>query len=149
MRLSLTILTLTILTSCDKRISNIRSIYEVSELTSEVQVDDKYIKVHLKDGKLALLRKWEVDPEQEKITGTGYLFGRKNREKLYEDLRPWEFDFDECILIETNKYDGFDQFNFGMLMSFAMTGISIPCLFDPKACFGSCPNFLSCIKEIQ
>ncbi len=142
MRLLFTILTIGLAFSCSKNILNIRKIYEIDELAaSGFASDDKVIKVHMTDGKLAVLKDWIVDNDAEEISGKGYIFSSRSRSRLNKRAQKWELPFNECVLIETNSYEGYRTMNTGTVMSMGLSALTLPCVFDPKSCFGSCPTF--------
>lgn len=105
-------------------------------------------KVHLKDGGLYVLKSWKTDQSGDTVTGYGKLYNYK-RELLGErvevdskSILPFSIPKSSITLIETAKLEG----NTGNLAAISIAGVplsvmSIYCLSNPKACFGSCPTF--------
>jgi hypothetical protein len=132
-----------VLSGCySQHIINNRNVYKDSEwnATADIQ-NEKYIKVHLKDGSLAIINKYTFDNDQRLISGYGIIFG-KNRKSIVSSSKYCRFSHDDCVLIETNSYEGTNVIS-PVLMTFTIVTsvITLPCLADPKACFGSCPTY--------
>ncbi|MBD8490032.1 hypothetical protein IFO69_14845 [Echinicola sp. CAU 1574] len=100
------------------------------------------MKLHLKDGGLVVFKSWKLDTVHHRVTGKGYQYesNRKSRTKFFES----DVSFDDCLLAETNDPEGVNLIS-PLLMTFpTILGVTtVPCLLDPKACFGSCPTFYS------
>jgi hypothetical protein len=134
------IVSIVMLYSCSTKKLNIRKIYSENEI-GNIVLDKQSIKIHLKNHKLIILNDYNVDNTKEVITGTGTLYS-VNRKQISDTDNHFTISFKECTLIETNEYKGFNLFS-PMIMVFptVMSLYTIPCLFDPKSCFGSCPTF--------
>jgi hypothetical protein len=107
-------------------------------------VDDvhMYLKVHMKDGGLYLLDQWFILDSTRILKAHGEYFdpGRKLRPVSVDSLIT--INLDEVALFETNKVKGLEGMVAGMTLIMAPTTIvTIICILDPKACFGSCPTF--------
>jgi hypothetical protein len=111
---------------------------------ADLNPGNRYLKVHKKDGTLYVLENWHGDNEGN-IVGSGVWMGvnRKviERRSFPEDgLRPFVIPPDEVALLETN-----DKGNSLMPALAIVTGVTaivtIICITNPKACFGSCPTF--------
>ena len=99
------------------------------------------IKVHMKNGELYILDHWRVDENNKILKGIGRHYGL-HRELLKKDS--FNIPIDSIALIESNKIYS-DIYHIHLLPLILMTGASIAvtlyCLENPKACFGSCPTF--------
>jgi len=97
-----------------------------------------FLKAHIKDGKVYVLRHWTFDSTRNHVFGSGLLYGL-NREFLREGT--FEISTDSVALFETNRLV---QSGSGVGLT-VMTGITAGmtafCIANPKACFGSCPTF--------
>lgn len=105
-------------------------------------------KVHLKDGGLYVLKSWKTNTSGDTVTGYGKLYNYR-RELLGERVDvgskaiiPFSIPKSSITLIETAKLEG----NSGNLAAISIAGVpfsvmSVYCLANPKACFGSCPTF--------
>jgi hypothetical protein len=108
------------------------------------------LKIHLKDGGLYVLEPWSTSPSGDTIIGYGKLYSyRRNVIKQTIDLgssykysTPFRVPKNNISLIEISKLKG----HTGNLTAISLVGVpmgimSIYCLANPKACFGSCPTF--------
>lgn len=98
--------------------------------------EHKYLKAHLRDGNVLVFSSWSVDAQTSTISGEGELrdFNRTLIRKGMASVH-----LDSVALLETNKLEPAST---GMvLLTVASAGVSIACLANPKACFGSCPTF--------
>ena len=100
--------------------------------------DSPFIKLHLNNGDVYVLRDWKFKDSTKTFLGTGQLLDF-NREVI--DQNSYNIPLDEVVLIESNKILS-NQPTIGMI---AITTISllgtVACIINPKACFGSCPTF--------
>lgn len=127
--------------SCSPAVINTRSNYPVNTLSSSLpNEENKYLKVHFKDGQLAVIYKWQINNETKKISGKGQRYN-SNRNLTRAD-EVFDIDFDECVLLETNDFEGFNVISpLLMTVTIFTSVITVPCIFNPKSCFGSCPTF--------
>jgi hypothetical protein len=103
-----------------------------------LQESSPYLKAHMHNGDVYVLREWELDGRQKHVKGTGALH-KADREIVRQgDFR---VDIDSVAIFETNvvKISG----NATALTIFAgiTAAVTIYCIANPKACFGSCPTF--------
>jgi len=99
-----------------------------------------YLKAHLRDGDLLVLRGWSVDRGRGVVRGLGLRYGPQRRIRAQGRI---EAPLADVVLFETNAPETVRRDNLVVLAvasgaSLAMTAI---CLLNPKACFGSCPTF--------
>ena len=139
----LRLVVLLFLVSCSSKIGSIKHVYHASELPDKSNLESNaYLKLHLNDGRLVTFRSWELDTERRSVSGEGYVHevNRKSRRSVDNLV----LALDDCLLAETNDPLGVNVIS-PLIMTFpTILGIiSVPCLFDPKACFGSCPTFYS------
>jgi hypothetical protein len=97
-----------------------------------------YLKVHMKDGGLYLLSKWQVDGVTQQVSGEGDRLGLA-RETIGSG--PFAVALADVALLETNVL----QRSPSAAALAVITGVSVTitalCAANPKACFGSCPTF--------
>lgn len=102
-----------------------------------------FIKVHLKNGDVSILRNWQVHAEQDCLKGKGSEWDYNRDLKFTGELG---YTYNEVTLLETNDYSAIKSLDQGRFTTLAvMTGLNMTltlmCATNPKACFGSCPTF--------
>lgn len=100
------------------------------------------LKVHMKDGSLYMINLWSVNDSDNilKARGDHYDYNRKLIESSIDSS--FKINLDDVALFETNKITGLEGKVAGMtLIMVPSTIVTIICIVDPKACFGSCPTF--------
>ncbi len=140
------LIVLLFLVSCSSKIGSIKQVFHAAELPDESNLESNtFLKLHLNDGRLVMFRSWNLSPEKKTVTGDGYVF-ESNRQSR-KSVNNIEIALSDCLLAETNDPQGVNLIS-PIIMTFpTLLGvISLPCLLDPKACFGSCPTFYS-IKD--
>ncbi len=141
--MSLFLLLLLVVTlSCNQQILLTKEVYEIVDPFSEdAIVPGKYLKLHLRNGYLAVIKNWEIDEENQKIIGVGHYFNRR-REQITPSNQNIETKFEDCVLVESNQYPNQNFISPALMAVTTFTGIiTLPCIADPKSCFGSCPTF--------
>jgi hypothetical protein len=140
------LLLFTLLVSCSSKIGNIKTVFRSTDIPIEEQAGARYLKLHLANGDLVFFNNWSLDSQTETISGSGFAYGpnRSNRKQVPAYTIPLE----ECILAETNDPQGVNVLS-PIIMTFpVILGVAtVPCLFDPKACFGSCPTFYTILED--
>ncbi len=127
-----------LLPGCSPSILNIRNIYTTESVPP---LSDNLIKVHLKNGGLIMMDHWEIDENLKQVSGKGFFFSAK-RTQLTRQPQFYSVSFDDIVLVETNAMEGMNVISLGLMtFSTAVSVVTLPCLFDPKACFGSCPTY--------
>jgi hypothetical protein len=98
------------------------------------------LKVHSRAGTVYLLAQWRFDTADSVLEGTGTLYGI-DRQPLASGA--FRILLDSIALVETQRTETLHPF--GITALAAMTTVwgivTIACVADPKACFGSCPTF--------
>jgi hypothetical protein len=101
-----------------------------------------FLKAHLQNGDVIILSgTWQVDTIQNLVSGTGTRYNY-NRRKTYEGTM--SIPIDSVAIFETNtKMVRPEEGRIAALSIMAGVDVvlSIICLSNPKACFGSCPTF--------
>lgn len=103
-------------------------------------VDAPFLKVHLKDGAVLVLDRWDVDGAARRIAGDGIRYGA---DRAKEGQGALAAAFDEIALVETNRPERVARTGLAVLgvVAGASLALTAACLANPKACFGSCPTF--------
>jgi len=118
-----------------------KNIYELQKPVL-LQADTKFMKVHMKNGDLYVMSEWNFDNQNEQMNGKGKKYNA-NRKEINNIAAMHLIPFDEIALLETSdivRGDG-GQIASMSVLSLLNLLITVPCLTDPKACFGSCPTF--------
>lgn len=124
------------------------------ENAKQINPNSKYLKVHMTNGELYVLNKWEVFEANRIIKGSGNHLDinrkpvTKNRGE-FQSAKPtaytassnFSIPYEEILLIETN-YLGKNPGVATLIITSAITvPLAIVCISNPKSCFGSCPTF--------
>lgn len=109
---------------------------------SDNQPTTPYLKAHLQDGKVYVLTdNWGIDTIQNQVLGEGGLYDI-NRRLITSG--PVSVPVDSVAIFETNRdLKKIERDAIGGLSILAGLDVllSVVCLANPKACFGSCPTF--------
>lgn len=101
-----------------------------------------FLKCHMADGAVYVLRKWRI--EDDVVFGSGILYDSA-RTPVFTDERELKIPLANVVLLETNRPQSIARSHFAALA--IVTGVSLVmtamCLTNPKACFGSCPTFFA------
>lgn len=124
---------LPILTSCSLK----KEIYRVHEI-NRINKGSEYLKAHMKNGELYILKNWSIDEANKIVTGKGAHWSSDRSTKSYGD---YTISIEEVALFETNVPTP----SLAVIPMAIITGLSLAttffCISNPKACFGSCPTF--------
>ena len=97
-----------------------------------------YLKMHMKDGQLYLLSKWRVDDAAREVSGEGERFGFA-RETM--ESGSFALALDDVALLETNVPQRSPSAAALAVITDVSVAVTVFCIENPKACFGSCPTF--------
>jgi hypothetical protein len=106
--------------------------------SAEATSQGSTLKVHLRDGRLYLLTDWTVSSSERSVSGTGNLLG-PNREVLHSGL--FTVPVDSAALFETDELRPSPVIAAMAMVTIASAALTLICVTNPKACFGSCPTF--------
>jgi len=97
------------------------------------------LKAHMKDGQVCVFSSWEFHDSARAVSGKGSFYNI-NRDSIGSGL--FTLSYDSIALFESNVVSSRAGAAGGLiLLSGASAVLSIYCLSNPKACFGSCPTF--------
>ncbi len=142
------ILTLSILSFSCSPTRIIREFQDPSQLKYP-GIHNKNIKIHLTDGSLYLLDSLIGNTNSDTVYGYGSYYNQyreitlTNKSPEGKRIPPaFQIPLSKVALFETNDITGLG----GKVLAMALVGVptaivSIYCLANPKACFGSCPTF--------
>jgi hypothetical protein len=97
-----------------------------------------FLKVHMQNGNIYVLQTWIVDSTRQHVVGYGTLFNAKR-----DTLRQGQFQvgLDSVAIFETNVLKPSGAATALTVFTGITAAITIACITNPKACFGSCPTF--------
>jgi hypothetical protein len=98
----------------------------------------RYLKAHMKDGRVYVLVEWKVDEAARVVTGFGRLL---EVDRARERVGPWTVRIDDAALFESNEPSPSPGLAGLLVVTGASLVVTAACLTNPKACFGSCPTF--------
>jgi hypothetical protein len=115
-----------------------RQLHRSSDLHGITAQESPYLKAHLKNGDVVVFSRWTVDDAKQVVRGDC------RRWDTHRQTRPCTgpLAIDEVALFETNQ----EKANLGpvvglTIVTVASLAVTVACLVNPKACFGSCPTF--------
>jgi hypothetical protein len=116
-----------------------RQLHHGDEVAQVKPKESPYLKAHYKNGNVAILANWSFDPAKNEVAGSGEL---RDMHRQPLSSGPMHIAVGEVALFESNR----EVANGGViaamtLVTVASAAVSIACLTNPKACFGSCPTF--------
>jgi hypothetical protein len=97
-----------------------------------------YLKVHMLNGDVYVLTGWTIDRESKEVRGTGKRFDF-NRTLTKTDT--FEIPIQGVALFETNSIATSGPIVAMTIVTGASLALTVFCISNPKACFGSCPTF--------
>ena len=100
--------------------------------------ESPYLKAHMLNGSVYVLSNWDVETLGKTVSGTGKHLGT-NREVIGEGN--FTFLVDSVAIFETNEVHSSPAIAALALLTTASVALTIYCIANPKACFGSCPTF--------
>ncbi len=100
--------------------------------------ESPYLKAHMLNGHVYVLSNWDVVTIVKTVSGSGRHLG-PNREILEEG--DFTILIDSVAIFETNKVQTSPAVAGLAVLTAASVFLTIYCIANPKACFGSCPTF--------
>jgi hypothetical protein len=103
-----------------------------------VRSESPYLKVHMRDGRVYVLEQWQIDEPSARVLGTGEMLGTDRRVR-----RQGRFDvgLGDVALLETNRVHASPMIAGLAVVTTISVTVTLACIANPKACFGSCPTF--------
>jgi hypothetical protein len=125
-----------LLTSC------LQSQHRTTATVDQVQTLDHrspFLKVHMRDGRAYVLNPWRVDASARAVAGTGRLLDPDRR--IVRDSAAFTIPLDSVALFETNVLQTSGASTALTVFVGITAAVTVYCIANPKACFGSCPTF--------
>jgi hypothetical protein len=110
-----------------------------SPLLATVDQKAPFLKVHMRDGDLFVFTKWSVNEQLQTVTGYGDRFGADR--VVVPGPHDLTVRFTDVALFETNTIETSASVGAMAIVTGVSIAVSVACLANPKACFGSCPTF--------
>lgn len=113
---------------------------EVVPPVEAARLDPKspYLKVHTKSGQAYILAHWSVDSSETRVQGDGVRLG-PGRDTV--ETGNFTIAMDSVALFETNVRHLSPAVAAMAIITGASVALTVYCISNPKACFGSCPTF--------
>lgn len=103
---------------------------------AKIDHQSRFLKAYLGDGSLYVLNNWSIDSEF--VTGVGSLY---DQNRVATETGNLKVPRAQVVLFESNTL-GQSVAGTGLAISaIAHIALTIYCIQNPKACFGSCPTF--------
>lgn len=121
------------LAGCPQRIHR-----KVGAQLQTVDMKAPYIKCHMKDGGLYVLHHWTIHETTQELVGTGEYFAT---DRAVTGRQEFRVPFRDVALYETNTVGNSPWIAAMAVVTGVSTALTVACIAQPKACFGSCPTF--------
>ncbi|MDZ7336123.1 MAG: hypothetical protein ONB32_13310 [candidate division KSB1 bacterium] len=123
----------------NRKITEPESFKKFSEGRLKLMRDSSpFLKVHMKNGNVYVLQNWSLDEQRHHVLGDGMLYNAV-REILQQGQ--FKIGLDSVAIFETNVLEASDAVAGLMVFTGITAAITIYCITNSKACFGSCPTF--------
>lgn len=97
-----------------------------------------HMKLHLKNGDVCVLHDWRINKENNTVEGSGDKLDYNRQPK---DTGNFLISIDDIALAETNHIKGSGSSSTLTFITVISGLVSVICITNPKACFGSCPTY--------
>src|SRR5690349_4189259 len=118
-------------TGCIERIRR-----QVSADLTTVDKQAAFLKVHMRNGDVYVLRSWHVN-----VTTLSGFGERQGVDRRPSPAQSYEIPMADVALFETNVVETSPSVAALAVVGVVSVVVSVACLTNPKACFGSCPTF--------
>jgi len=99
--------------------------------------ESPFLKVHMLDGRVYVLTQWQESENERRVTGYGSLLDF-NRNLIEQG--DFAIPLEGVVLFETNVIKPSPVIMSLAVLTGVSLGLTVYCLANPKACFGSCPT---------
>ena len=105
---------------------------------AELKATSPFLKAHMKNGNLYIFQSWDTEGNGSTITGQGVLLdpGRDTLARGQTTL-----GLDSVAILETNVIKNSGAATALTVFTGITAAVTVLCITNPKACFGSCPTF--------
>jgi hypothetical protein len=131
-------LALTVVESCASAGALRRNLLTPAEVAL-ANPQSPYLKAHMRSGDVFILSGWQVDSIARTVTGTGQRFDRNRQPQ--DSSATHVLALDSVALFESNVVTTHGSISALAILTVASTALTVACISNPKACFGSCPTF--------
>ena len=103
-----------------------------------IEQSSPFLKIHMKNGNVYVLRDWQVSDNRQYVNGTGTLFN-SNRDVI--KTGSFKVGVDSVAIFETNVIENSGAMTALTIITGLTAALTAYGIMNPKACFGSCPTF--------
>lgn len=138
---------LSVLPACGSRIVRREFVQVPDAVKLNYAKDASFLKAHMRDGGVYVLDEWHVDKDKGIIDGKGEYVNASRQIPLSaagdrsEYFSHVSVPLDSVVLFETNVLMVSPAVGALTVITAISVGVTIACISNPKACFGSCPTF--------
>jgi len=100
--------------------------------------DSRFLKAHMKNGDVIVFGRWQVNEVRREVTGPARRYD-VDREPMAPRLTTIRID--DVAIFETNVARNSRSVAGMAIVTGISAAVTVACLANPKACFGSCPTF--------
>ncbi|MCC6996873.1 MAG: hypothetical protein IT370_19835 [Deltaproteobacteria bacterium] len=100
--------------------------------------DSRFLKAHMKNGDVIVFGRWQVNELRREVSGPARRYD-VDREPMTARLTTIRID--DVAIFETNVARNSRSVAGMAIVTGISTAVTVACLANPKACFGSCPTF--------
>jgi hypothetical protein len=131
------IIVATVGAGCSKVKKQQRHLTEPAQVAT-IDRKSPFIKAHMRDGSVYVLSPWSFDATTRTVSGQGSRLDA-NRNRVGEGTQV--IPLDSVALFETNVVSTHGSVAALAVVTGVSLAVTVACLTNPKACFGSCPTF--------
>lgn len=105
---------------------------------NQLKLSSPFLKAHMKNGNLYVFDSWQTDDAKLTISGRATLYSA-TRELI--EKNQYTVGLDSIALLETNVIENSGAATAMTVFAGITAAVTVFCIANPKACFGSCPTF--------
>jgi hypothetical protein len=115
-----------------------RALVQPAAIATVEGASSPFLKAHMRNGQLYVLHNWTPETSRGLVVGTGELLDL-NRQCL--ETGDFCVPIDSVALFETNSLVTSGALPVLVVLTVGSAAMTVYCISNPKACFGSCPTF--------
>ena len=111
---------------------------KVGPTLQTVDATAPFLKIHMRNGDLYVLSHWTVDDNLHGVVVNGVHYGPARRTEV---AARYAIKIEDVALFETNTVVSSPSIAAMAVVTGLSVAVTVACIANPKACFGSCPTF--------